>query len=200
MSFKNEMYLSIEGHVKIKEFLTMDDLKTDKNYNIILDKRNSIHPENCSLLIARGLANANNGGIYSMSFGTGGATVDNVGNIQYASPNTIGNADLNTPSYFKVLNNVNDSTNIMIVRHINGVAFSDVEIHCVLDKNEPYGQPASDSTGSSNINNSQFVFDEIGLKSADSLLLTHITFNPIQKSSSRIMEVIYTIRININQG
>jgi len=189
----------MEGHVKIKEFLTMEDRELDNPCRILLDKRNSVNPENLSIVIARGLSNQNNGSIYSMAFGTGGATIDNAGNIQYATPNTLGNASLNNQVYFKVVNDNSALTNnnIIIIRHINGVSFSDVEIHCVLGKNEPYGQIATDSTGPTSTS-TQFTFNEIGLKSADGLLLTHITFNPILKSSNRIFEVVYTIRCNVN--
>jgi len=84
----------------------------------------------------------------------------------------------------------------MAVRHINGTLFSDLEVRCVVDKDEPFGQPAFDNVGT-NLNTSLFVFDEIGLKTEDGLLLTHVVFSPVEKSANRIIEVVYTLRFRI---
>ena len=50
--------------------------------------------------------------------------------------------------------------------------------------------------------NSDFVFDEIGLRasSQDSILgngrlLTHVIFHPVQKSLNRLIQIDYTVRI-----
>jgi len=192
--------LSIEGHVLIKEYATKEDVGQPEKGRIVLNKRNAVHQEHASILVARAIANRENGAIYSMHFGTGGATVDPLGNISYATPNTTGAADLNNPVYFEVVDDNEGAPqgNQMAVRHMNGTLFSDVEIRCVLDKNEPFGQPAFDNVGNININDSQFVFDEIALKTEDGLLITHITFSPVEKSASRILEIIYTLRISIN--
>jgi hypothetical protein len=201
MNQKSEqMNVSVEGHVLIRAYASEADLKEKTNGKIVLNKRNAVHPEHASILIARAIANRENGSIYSMHFGTGGATVDPLGNITYATPNTTGAADLNNPVYFEVVDDNEGAPqgNQMAVRHINGTLFSDVEIRCVLDKNEPFGQPAFDNVGNINVNDSQFVFDEIGLKTEDGLLVTHITFSPVEKTASRILEIIYTLRISIN--
>jgi hypothetical protein len=195
-----EFQVKIEGHLKINEYENENDVGCeDKVLKVLLNKRNAIHFEHASIIIARGLANRENGSIYTMHFGTGGATVDPLGNIAFATPNTTGAADLNVPVYFEVVDDTLGAPpgNSMAIRHINGTLFSDVEIRAVLGKNEPFGQAATDSSGSLNINTSPFIFDEIGLKSEDGLLITHVVFSPIQKSANRIVEVVYTLRIRI---
>ncbi len=193
-----EIKIKIRGHVLIKEHESWDTVGTDGGV-VKLNKGNDIHNEHMSLAIARGLGNRENSSVYTMHFGTGGATIDPLGNILYATPNTTGSADLNAPEYFEVVDDRAGAPdgNQMVVRHINGTLFSDLEIRCVLDKNEPFGQEAFDNIPGSNINDAAFIFDEIGLKTEDGLLLTHIVFSPIQKSANRIIEVVYTLRIRI---
>lgn len=194
----DEIKIKIEGHVKIVEYENIEDVGDESKGRVVLDKRNAVHEENASILIARAIANRENGSIFTMHFGTGGATVDPLGNILFATPNTSGAADLNTPVYFEVVddNQAAPAGNQMAVRHINGTLFSDVEIRCVIDKNEPFGQAAFDNVGV-NLNTSLFVFDEIGLKTEDDLLVTHVVFTPVEKSANRIFEIVYTLRIRI---
>ena len=199
-SLSDEIKVKLEGHVKIHEYESWEDLlDQDQQGRVLMDKRNAIHNEHASILIARAITNRENGSIYTMHFGTGGATIDPLGNILYATPNTTGAADLNTPVYFEVVDDTAGAPpgNQMAVRHINGTLVSDAEIRCVLDKNEPFGQPSFDNVAGVNVNNSLFVFDEIGLKTEDGLLITHITFSPIEKSANRIIEVVYTLRVRI---
>jgi len=194
----DEIKIKIEGHIKIVEYENIEDVGDESKGRVVLDKRNAVHEENASILIARAIANRENGSIFTMHFGTGGATVDPLGNILFATPNTSGAADLNTPVYFEVVddNQAAPAGNQMAVRHINGTLFSDVEIRCVIDKNEPFGQAAFDNVGV-NLNTSLFVFDEIGLKTEDDLLVTHVVFTPVEKSANRIFEIVYTLRIRI---
>ena len=214
-----EIAIRLEGHVLIREYDDKTGLIDDRtiefgefpnetardhymrngNGEVVLDQRNAIHNEHASIVIARGLANKEDGSVYTMHFGSGGATIDPLGNILFATPNTVGAADLNIPNYFEVVDDTLDapSGNQMAVRHINGTLFSDVEIRCVIDKDEPFGQQASDSVGFNINDNTLFVFDEIGLKSEDGLLITHITFSPIQKAANRIVEIVYTLRVRI---
>ena len=186
--------VGIEGHLRIIGYDESD------NPVELLNKRNAIHREHASILLARAIANKENGAIYSMHFGSGGATIDPLGNITYATPNTTGSADLNVPAYFEVIddNGGAPAGNQMAVKHTNGTLFSDVEIRCVIDKNEPFGQAAFDNVAGSNLNASAFVFDEIGLKTEDGLLITHVVFSPIEKSANRVIEVVYTLRITVN--
>jgi len=195
-SLSDQVGVGLEGHLQIVGYDGGSSTPIE-----LLNKRNAIHREHASVLIAAALANrSTNGSIFSMHFGTGGATVDPLGNITYASPNITGAADLNVPVYFEVVddNNGAPSGNQMAVKHVNGTLFSDIEIRCVIDKTEPFGQSATDNVGGSNINSSPFVFDEIGLKTESGLLFSHVIFSPIEKSSNRVIEIIYTIRITVN--
>jgi hypothetical protein len=195
---KDEAKIKITGHVKILAGDTEEDLLAGRG-EVVLDKFNAIHPENFSIMVARGIADRDNGTIYSMYFGSGGATVDPLGNVSYAAPNTTGVADLNTPVFFEVVNDRSGAPagNQMSVRHITGTLFSDVEVLCLVAKNQPYGQPVSDNSSGLNLNTSPFVFSEIGLKTQDNLLVTHVTFSPIEKSATRIWLVSYQLRIRI---
>ena len=220
MHLSDEMKIRMEGHVLIREYGDKTGLLEDRDIEagdfpseaardhymrhggegvVVLDQRNAIHNEHASIVIARGLANRDNGSVFSMHFGSGGATIDPLGTIIFAVPNTVGAADLNNPTYFEVVDDNQGAPpgNQMAVRHVNGTLFSDVEIRCVIDKDEPFGQQAFDNVGFNINDDTLFVFDEIGLKSQDGLLLTHITFSPIQKSANRIIEVVYTLRVRI---
>jgi len=200
--YKDEARLRIEGHLKILEWKDREDMGDPSKARIVLNKRNAVHNENASVIIARGLANKENGAVYSLHFGSGGATIDPLGNIVYAVENTEGaSASLYTETYFEVVdaNKGAPAGNQMAVRHVSGTLFADVEIRCVLDKNEPFGQAAFDNIAT-NLNESQYVFDEIGLQSEDGLLLTHVVFSPVEKTANRILEVVYTLRIRISEA
>jgi hypothetical protein len=172
---------------------------------ILLDKRNAIHYENFSVAIARALANRPDGNIHEMHFGNGGSTVSGTGAITYFPPNITGSsANLYNPTYFKVVNDLSplnsDSTkNFIEVNHLNNTVYTDTVITCTLDYSEPSGQAAFDDE--TNLE-SDFVFDEIGLKTYDpiageGLLMTHVIFNPIQKSLNRLIEIVYTLRVQM---
>lgn len=182
-------------------------IRNKETGEILVDKKNAINFENMSVAVARGLAGRPNGNIHEMHFGSGGSAVSGTGGITYYPPNVNGaNADLYNPTYFKVVNdqsslNNDTSKNFIEVRHLVGTVYSDIIITCTLDYSEPSGQEAFDD---SNDIDSDFVFDEIGLKTYDSSgpgngqLLTHVIFNPIQKSLNRLIEIVYTIRVTLN--
>lgn len=194
-TFLDSSGFKAEGHLVIRSY---DDIDTKSGEVLELDRRNAVHPENMSLAMARSLAGLSTGHIYTMHFGTGGATVDALENIVYQTPNTTGAADLNTPVYSEVVDAIGAPIgNSSSVKHVAGTEFSDVEIRCLIDKNEPPGQATFDNVTSDL--SGTFVFDEIGLKTNDGLLLTHVTFNPIQKTANRVIEVEYTIRIRVVQ-
>lgn len=190
MSDMNDSILpKISGHVLIRDPDTGD---------VLLNRHNAIHYENMSLAIGYALANKLEGIVYSMSFGNGGSAVSGTGAITYFPSNTVDpKADLFDPTYNKIVNNANSSDpnkNFIEVKHLQGTLYTDVIVTCTLDYNEPSGQDAFDDATNAD---GTYVFDEIGLKNSQGLLLTHVIFNPIQKSLNRLIEVVYTLRIQM---
>ena len=198
MQSKDLTGLHIEGHIKIWNPDTKE---------VFINKRNAIHYENISIALAQSIANSGQGFIYEMAFGNGGTAVDPTGIITYLTPNSSGsNASLYNQTYSKVVddrssNNSDPTRNYIETRHVTGTNYTDVFITCLLDYGEPSGQSAFDNT---NDNQSEFVFDELGLKSYSStdqsLLLTHVIFHPVQKSLNRLIQIDYTVRIQSLTG
>jgi len=190
--------IHIEGHIKIYDPTTQE---------IFINKRNAIHYENMSIALAESISNSGQGFIYEMVFGNGGTTVDPTGIITYLTPNSTGtNAALYNQTYHKVVDdrsvsNVDPIRNKIETRHITGVNYTDVFVTCLLDYGEPTGQEAFDNTSD---NKSDYVFDELGLKSysttGTSRLLTHVIFHPVQKSLNRLIQIDYTVRIQSLTG
>jgi len=198
MQSKDLTGLHIEGHIKIW---------SPESKEIYVDKRNAIHYENISIALADSIANSGQGFIYEMAFGNGGTAVDPTGIITYLTPNSTGtNASLYNETYTKVVDdrsvsNVDPTRNYIETRHVTGVNYTDVFVTCLLDYGEPSGQNAFDNTTN---NDSNFVFDELGLKSysstGNSKLLTHVIFHPVQKSLNRLIQIDYTVRIQSLTG
>jgi hypothetical protein len=173
------------------------------NNETLLDVHNAIHYENISEALALSLSNRTTGFIHEMHFGNGGTSVDPTGVITYLPPNTTGqNADLYNPTFYKVVNdlsslNTDPTRNKLESRHTTDAVYTDILVTCLLDYGEPAGQAAFDN--SENLD-SEFVFDELGLKSWDGTvgtgrLLTHAVFHPAQKSLNRLLQIDYTLRI-----
>lgn len=187
-----------EGHIKIFD---------PENGEIYIDKRNAIHYENMSVAMVNSLSNQGQGTVYQMVFGTGGTIVDPTGLITYLTPNTVGiNSSLYNQTYAKVVDqnaaeNSDPIRNKMEIRHISGATYSDIIISCTLDYGEIPDQEAFDN--SQNLD-SNFIFDELGLKSynpnGEGKLLTHVVFHPVQKSLNRLLQIDYTIRIQSLTG
>jgi hypothetical protein len=192
------------GLAKIEGFVKIHDPSTGE---ILVDKKNAIHYENISIAMAETLSNrtlAQGGGfIFQMAFGNGGSSVDPTGVITYLPPNVTGqNADLYNETYAKVVDdnsaaNTDPAQNFMTVIHTAGKVYTDILVTCLLDYGEPAGQQAFDN--STNFNG-EYVFDELGLKSAngsltDLRLITHVIFHPVQKSLNRQIQIDYTLRI-----
>ncbi len=187
--------VGIQGHIKIYDPNTKE---------VFIDKRNAIHYENFSIALAKSIANQGEGTIAEMVFGNGGTRVDPTGIITYLTPNNVGSgASLYNQTYYKTIDgrlpsSLDPSRNFIETRHIAGVTYTDILVSCLLDFGEPAGQSAFDNATNSD---SQFVFDELGLKSYDSagpnegMLLTHVIFHPVQKSLNRMIQIDYTIRI-----
>ena len=198
MQGKDLSGIHIEGHIKIWYPETGE---------IAVNKRNAIHYENMSIALAESIADAGQGFIYSMAFGNGGTSVDPTGIITYLTPNSTGtNASLYNQTYTKVVNdrasaNLDPTRNKIETRHVTGKNYTDVFVTCLLDYGEPSGQLAFDNTSN---NDSDFVFDELGLVSYSTTgnprLLTHVIFHPVQKSLNRLIQIDYTVRIQSLTG
>ena len=188
MNFKTK----IKGHVQIK----------DKHSNeVLLDKFNAVHPQNMAKVIARGLANESNQQIFQIALGNGGTYIDSTQSIVYNSPNIIGQAaDLYNVTYTEVVDDGNSNVglgNSVISQAAPSPDISSLVICTIqLSANEPAGQATTD--GSTTDPNSAFTFDELGLKTVDGLLLSHIVFNPIEKNAQRELIISYTLTVSVS--
>jgi hypothetical protein len=194
MQSKDLSGIHIEGHIKIWYPETGE---------VAINKRNAIHYENMSIALASSIADSGSGFINQMAFGRGGTNVDPTGIVTYLTPNSTGiNASLYDETYRKVVNdrsisNLDPTRNYIETRHLTGTNYTDVFITCLLDYGEPGDQEAFDNTSD---NDSLYVFDELGLISADGKLLTHVIFHPVQKSLNRLIQIDYTVRIQSLTG
>ena len=198
-TFKDLNGVLLQGHIKISD---------PESGEVLIDKRNAIHYENMSIALAESLANAGQGPIYKMAFGNGGTSVDPTGIITYLTPNSTGtNASLYNQTFDKVVddqasNNTDPVRNKLETRHVSGTNYTDILVSCLLDYGEPSGQDAFDTaTNTENL----YVFDELGLVSAgadgaNGRLLTHVIFHPVQKSLNRLIQIVYTVRVQSLTG
>jgi hypothetical protein len=198
MQGKDYSGIHVQGHIKIWYPETGE---------IAVNKRNAIHYENMSIALAESISNSGQGFIYEMVFGNGGTTVDPTGIITYLTPNSTGtNAGLYNQTYSKIVDdrsvaNIDPIRNKIETRHVTGTNYTDIFVTCLLDYGEPAGQEAFDNITD---NNSDYVFDELGLKSYSSIgqsrLLTHVIFHPVQKSLNRLIQIDYTVRVQSLTG
>lgn len=190
-------------------WVTITDRGTkEKPENIILvDQANAVHYENMSIALAKSLAHRPDGHIHEMHFGNGAATVSGTGTVTFLTPNVTGiNADLYNRTYFKVIDdlsplNLDPTKNFMTVKHVVSTTFSDIIMRVTLDFGEPAGQEAfDDATNMEDV----YIFDELGIKTFNDTpgagsLLTHVIFHPVQKSLNRVIDIQYTLRIQLCQ-
>lgn len=189
---KEGLVTVVHGHVNIK----------DKNTGEVLaDKDNAIHLYNMGKAIARGLANELNFQVYKVSLGNGGTTVNSSGDIIYNSPR-VSPTDTNiyNETYSEIVDESSGAPSGNQVFSTFGtlpVTTSLVTIVLTLSANEPAGQLLTDGTTPSNIND-PYVFDELGLKTGDDLLLSHLIFSPIEKTANRELIITYTLTISVS--
>lgn len=189
MDFLDNTNIKLEGHIKI--------INADDN-TVIVDKRNAINYPNFAKAMTGVLTGQEN--IYAidrMAFGNDGVSVDSLGEITYKPPKTDGqNGGLYNETYEKTVNNTpeTDTDNNIESEYIIGNSFSDLVITSTLDYGEPNGQPEFDN--SENVE-TDYTFNEIGIKSSDGEYLTHVIFHPVLKSQNRKIKIIYTIRIAV---
>lgn len=186
-----------QGHVLIRD---------KHSREILLSKKNSIHYGNMSFTVAQALNSfsTSDAFVHFMAFGNGATNIDTVGKIVYKSPRVSesyeNSANLYNRTYEKILNPPSTENNIEV---INGTAYTDLRITCTLGFNEPADQDLFDSSTS---NQGDYVFDELALFTFPtdgsnintSTMLTHVVFHPVQKSQNRIIEIIYTVRVQLS--
>lgn len=182
----SDLNVNVMGHVKI----------TDADTNeVLLDKKNAIHPQNMSRIIARALAREPNSYIHRIAFGNGGTVTDPTGQIILNPPNDGRNGSWESRLYNETYSEIVDelspdfgsdpgSAEPGNVRTGGGSvpeddpagggvfsqevgSKSNVVISVFLNKNEPTGQIATINDFGVEIDEreSTFVFDEIGLYS-----------------------------------
>jgi hypothetical protein len=192
--------MSADGaNINIKGFFTIRDKETGE---VLLEKTNSIHYGNMARIVAQALINDDQAYIYYMAFGSGGTSVDTVGKVIYKSPRVSEAYEATTTLYDRTYEKQIDTTTEVI----QGPSYSDIKMTCTLQFNEPASQDLFDSSTSME---GDYVFDELGIFTAptntllvnpieSSTMITHVIFHPVQKSLNRVIEVIYTIRIQLN--
>jgi hypothetical protein len=190
----DKFQFSVIGHVHAQDKDTGE---------VLCDQFNAIHPQNMARVIARALAHESNSHIFKMVLGNGGTHIDAGLNIKYLPPNTVGtNASLYNKTYEEVVDDSNaavGSGNSAISSASPAPAITSVvTVVLELTADEPAGQAASDGTTTNP--DSTFTFDELGLVTSDSpnLLLSHIVFSPIEKTSNRSIVITYTLTIQVS--
>ena len=201
---------NVSGHILIRDKETGEE---------IVNKRNAIHYGNLGYLIANSIGKgtsastgvAPNDYVHFMAFGNGASSGDSAGKVLYKSTNTSEtretDATLYRKTYAKVISDTDANTDKVNnkIEVIEGSGFTDLKVTCTLGLNEPSGQENFDTSAS---NEGDYIFDELGLMtftagdtattaSSSSELLTHVVFHPVQKSLNRIIEVVYTLRIQM---
>lgn len=131
--------------------------------------------------------------------------------------------DIYSPTYAEIIDDVEVTSNgNQVVSSTGTVASTSLVIcTCTLSAPEPNGQAQIDNgtlpDGSSVVHGTGgvdyptetlFAFDEIGLKTSDNndplnlpsggLLLSHIIFNPIEKTANRELIITYTLTISVS--
>lgn len=177
--------------------VVIQDVETGE---VIMNKSNAIHPQHMALILSRGISRDQNGYIFSIAFGNGGTFLNSVNQIVYRPPITIGNATLYNQTYSVQVDDQSTGTpstnSVTSSPSTNPAITSIVTIIAQLNSTEPAGQAVTDNLTTSV--NSTYTFNEMGLMSPDGLLLTHLTFNPFEKTSNRAFLVTYTLTIGVS--
>lgn len=165
----------------------------------VLDKKNAIHPQNMSLVVARALAREDNGFIFKLVFGNGGTFYNTSNVLVYKAPNVIGTgATLYNKTYEMQVDEISAGTpasnSVVAVPSPAPALTALVVVTAQLSALEPLGQAVADNITTDP--EGTFVFDEIGLESADGLLLSHLVFSPIEKTANRAWLITYTITVS----
>jgi hypothetical protein len=129
--------------------------------NIILDKKNAIHPSNLSRIFSRALAKEKNSFVHRVSIGNGGTFVDPANNIKYKTPNI---SNYKTKLYNETYSQILDGTNNSTIVSTELASYSKTVVTIYLNKNEPSNEYLTQSY--SIPTESSYTFDEIALFSS----------------------------------
>ena len=188
----DEAGLNVSGHILITDKETGEEL---------VNKRNAIHYGNMARVVALALKNADNEYINFIAYGSGGTSVDTSGKVIYKNPRVSESFDasgsLYNRTHQKSFTTQDDNNKIEVIQ---GASYSDLKITSTLAYAEPSGQELFDT---STDNEGDYVFDELGLFTNasdinDATMLTQVIFHPVQKSQNRIIEIVYTVRIQLS--
>ena len=188
----DEAGLNVSGHIRLSDKESGEEL---------VNKRNAIHYGNMARVVALALKNADNEYINFIAYGSGGTSVDTSGKVIYKNPRVSesfdSSASLYNRTFQKSFTTQDDNNKIEVIQ---GASYSDLKITSTLAFNEPSGQELFDT---STDNEGDYVFDELGLFTNatdinDATMLTHVIFHPVQKSQNRIIEIVYTVRIQLS--
>ena len=171
--------IKLIGHVIVKDVLTG---------KVEVDTYNAVHPQNMATLIARALARDTYGSIFKLAFGNGGTFVNSSSQIVYRPPNTLGSAaTLYAETYSTQVDEQaagTPETNTVIASQSPSPAITSiVTVTAILSDGEPAAP---------------YTFDEIGLKTEDNLLLSHLTFTPVSKTSGLSKLIVYSLLISVS--
>jgi len=190
---KEQLQINVNGHMMIR------DAETNE---IILEKDNAIHPKNIALVIAKALARdtVTSPGVFSLCFGNGGTFFNSSNQIVYRPPNTVGAATLYNQTYSVQVDDQSVGTpatnSVNYAPSTSPSITSIVTITAQLNAGEPSGQAVADNITTNP--EAPYMFDEVGLKSSDGLLLSHLVFNSLEKTANRAFLIIYTLTISVS--
>lgn len=184
--------LSMSGHVKI----------TDKTSGeVLLNKRNAIHFGNMARIVAQALSGdfSSTAYVHWMGFGNGGTGVDTSGKVTYKTPRVSEAYESSTDLYSRTYEKNFDQDGALL-EVITGPSYTDLKMTVTLDYNEPETQEIFDTAETLE---GDYVFDELGLFAKadtidEALMLTHVIFHPVQKSQNRVIEIVYTVRVQLS--
>lgn len=168
----------------------------------IVYQENAIHNGNLLVALSESLIGAVGSNITTIAFGNGGTNVTPDGKVFYRTKNVSDTydpvADLYNTTYLKPITNMGSAT----PDPTNGVTLEvdtqhvDFNFFVTLD----YGEPASqDMEATASSLDEPYVFDELGVKTTNGLLLTHFITSPTQKALDRAFEILYTIRLKLRE-
>lgn len=214
-----------DAFYKATGFATIRDKTTGEI--LLDGKKNAIHLGNLSVAIVEALSGKNTGFIRYMAFGNGGSLISESGQIVYRTPNVSQIVNRSSSLYNETFKKeIIDVPGNEVFPVLSNSTYSDINVIVTLGQNEPQTQDNIDrqeqlssitlteQPGPGNFltyaNSGDAVFDELALycgvpgiagslvnNTSDALLVTHLIFHPIQKSSNRILEIDYTVRIQL---